>query len=244
MNEHYIPPGKDGFKGQMLDELLALGYFRMDDQLFTSTNAPDEYYGNSILYMNIYWLRTLVDHVRESRAARNIRNKCAAFITTIRKAEITDEVKALYALYRDHVPFLLSEFGYESFDYGAERFPFDSWMVEVRDNDTLVAAGFFDLGAKAIMGIQNMYHPLYQKYSLGKFLMLQKMDYTRLNQMDYYYTGYISTSKTCFDYKLFPDPSAVEVFLPVEKVWKPYNTYSKSMLDEYFEVNYLDPLFL
>ncbi|MEI7474821.1 MAG: hypothetical protein WCK67_08575 [bacterium] len=99
MNEHFIQPGKDGFKGQMLDEFLALGYFRMDDQLFTTTNTPDEYYGNSFIYSNVFWLRTLVNHVKESRSAQNIRSKCVTFTTTIRKAEITDEIKALYALY-------------------------------------------------------------------------------------------------------------------------------------------------
>ena len=61
--------------------------------------------------------------------------------------------------------------------------------------------------------------------------------------MNYYYSGYISTSKTIFDYKLFPDHAAVEVFLPVEKEWKAYSIYTKDQLDEYFEVNYIDPLF-
>ena len=73
--------------------------------------------------------------------------------------------------------------------------------------------------------------------------MLQKIDYAVANNIPYYYTGYISTENTNFDYKLFPDVNSVEVYMPIEKKWEPVILYDKSKLATYFEENYIQPLF-
>ena len=73
--------------------------------------------------------------------------------------------------------------------------------------------------------------------------MLQKIDYARANQMKYYYTGYISTSSTKYDYKVFPDATAIEVFMPFEKEWKPFSLKDKNELGIYFEKHIFGDLF-
>jgi arginine-tRNA-protein transferase len=90
------------------------------------------------------------------------------------------------------------------------------------------------LGKNAITGILNFYHPAYNKYSLGKYLILQKIDFALSNNISFYYTGYISTAINKFDYKLFPDVASIEVYLPVERQWLPYLTLGKPLLQEYF----------
>jgi arginyl-tRNA--protein-N-Asp/Glu arginylyltransferase len=106
--------------------------------------------------------------------------------------------------------------------------------VQVRDQDQLIAAGYFDKGSESIAGIMNIYHPEYNKYSLGKLLMLQKLQYALSQNKSFYYTGYISTGSTRFDYKTFPDPTAVEVLLPDKQEWQPYHLLSKAFLAEYY----------
>ena len=56
---------------------------------------------------------------------------------------------------------------------------------------------------------------------------------TKHNKM-FYYTGYVSTGSTRFDYKTFPDPTAVEVLLPDKQQWVPYYLLSKEFLSEYY----------
>ena len=68
---------------------------------------------------------------------------------------------------------------------------------------------------------------------MGKFLVLTKIDFALQHQIQYYYTGYISTATTKFDYKLFPDEKAVEVYLPREDKWLPFYFLGKEMLEEY-----------
>jgi arginine-tRNA-protein transferase len=103
---------------------------------------------------------------------------------------------------------------------------------------TLIAVGIFDKGTTTIAGIMNMYHPAYHSFSLGKYIMLHKIDFARANGIAWYYTGYISTASTRFDYKTFPDMASVEVYLPVEKKWVPYRFMDKEHLHDYY-VNHL-----
>ncbi len=101
----------------------------------------------------------------------------------------------------------------------------------------MIAVGYFDKGNNSLAGILNFYHPEYKKYSLGKYLILNKIDFALENDIPFYYTGYISTFYTKFDYKLYPDVNAIEVYLPVEKEWQPYNQFDKISLEKYFYEN-------
>ena len=215
----------------------------MHDEMFTTQSIPDGNYGNSTMMASVFWLRTLVPQITEKKAVKDLRKKCSGFNCTIKDAAITTEIEHIFKLYKEYVAFELSEIldEYEILDIIGN--PFDSKMIEIRDESKLIAVGFFDLGKKAIMGIRNMYHPDYHKFSLGKYLMLQKIDFAQGNQMKYYYTGYISTSSNKFDYKVFPDESAVEVYLPFEKEWKPFSLKDKKELGIYFEKNVFGDLF-
>ncbi|MEO7310712.1 MAG: GNAT family N-acetyltransferase [Chitinophagaceae bacterium] len=227
----YILPGVEGFKGELLDGYLAAGYYRMQHMVFTTHHTRLEL---DTVSVPVFWLRTILAKIDEQKSALVIRKKCAAFTVRYKRATVTPETETLYALYRNHVAFSTAETSSNYLhQYGLEN-PFDSWMVEVRDTKKLVAVGYFDRGGDAITGILNFYDPSYTKYSLGKFMILKKIDYAQQHKMTYYYTGYISTGSNRFDYKLFPSPDAVEVYLPVEDIWVPFSFFGKQQLQEYF----------
>jgi leucyl-tRNA---protein transferase len=228
---YYILPDEKGFKGSLLDYLLAAGYYRMLHTVFTTHHTQLNTESEPV---PVFWLRNAVARIKENKTALGIRKKCSAFTAVCKKAVITPEIEALYALYHSAVDFNTGG-SCSACMYDSEiSNPFDSWMIEIRDEEILIAAGFFDLGKSAITGILNCYHPAYKKYSLGKYLMLQKIDYARRNDIAWYYTGYIGTSFTKFDYKLFPDPAAIEVFLPVERRWVSFELAGKEGLGEYW----------
>jgi arginyl-tRNA--protein-N-Asp/Glu arginylyltransferase len=227
----YIAAGEDGFKGDMLDKLLAAGFYRMQHLMFT---CNDTIISEDFKVIPVFWLRTLVKHCKPGRSANNILKKCAGFSVNIGQACVDDEIESLYTLYKRRTPFTVSSTCAEYLHQQSVPQPFDSMMVQVRYNNKLIATGFFDRGIRAIAGIMNIYHPEYNSYSLGKFLMLQKLRYALAANMLFYYTGYISTESTRFDYKVFPDPASVEVFLPVEQEWAPYHLLNKPFLAEYY----------
>jgi arginine-tRNA-protein transferase len=229
---HYINAGEQGFKSFVLDGLLAKGYYRMQHLMFTCNETP---LGDESYAVPVFWLRTIVSDCASGKQANSIQMKCAGFSVQLEKAYVDDEIEDLYAIYKEHVPFTVSSTcnNYLHFDIMPD--PFDSMMIQIRDNGKLIAVGYFDEGSVSIAGIMNIYHPQYRMYSLGKFLMLQKLKYARSENMQFYYTGYISTESKRFDYKTFPDSNAVEVYLPTEKKWLPYHLLGKSFLSEYYQ---------
>jgi arginine-tRNA-protein transferase len=69
----------------------------------------------------------------------------------------------------------------------------------------------------------NFYHPEYRKFSLGKVLMLLKVEHARALGYQYYYPGYLVHNYPKFDYKLFPCLAATEVFDCLTSRWLPFS---------------------
>lgn len=229
---YYFAADERGFKENILDELLAAGYYRMQHLIFTCNETIIGEDGESI---PVFWLRTLVKQCKPGKTANAILKKCARFSVSIQPAFVNDEVESLYSLYKNWVPFSVSDSCREYLHHEFLPQPFDFLMVQVRDGDLLIATGYFDKAEKSIGGIMNIYHPLYDKYSLGKFLIMQKLKFAQTEDKEFYYTGYISTGSTRFDYKTFPDPTSVEVLLPHNQQWAPYHLLSKGFLSEYYQ---------
>lgn len=230
----FIFPDKKGFKGKMFDEHLAAGYYRMQHLLFTTNNTS---LGLDTKPLPVFWLRTPINKIIENATAKAIRKKCKDFTVKYNKAKINSRINELYNNYLSQIDFDAAESCYSYLHDSHIDNPFNAKIIQIRHGETLIAAGYFDVGKKSIAGILNFYHPSYKKYSLGKYLMLKKIDYALENNMEYYYTGYLSTETDKFDYKIFPDENALEVFLPVEKIWVPFKTMKKEKLAAYFLQN-------
>lgn len=228
---YYTAADEKGFKADTLDDLLAAGYYRIQHLMFTCNDTAFNEGGPTI---PVFWLRTLVKQCRLQKTANTILKKGGRFSVSFQPAYVDDEVEALYALYKNWVPFSVSSTCADYLHHPFLPQPFDSMMVQVRDRERLIATGYFDKGRQSVAGIMNLYHPQYHKYSLGKLLMLQKLNYALSQNKLFYYTGYISTGSTRFDYKTFPDPTAVEVLLPDKQEWLPYHLLSKAFLNEYY----------
>ena len=230
----FIFPEEYGFTGSVLDDYLAAGYYRSQHLLFTTQQTQIS--SQQKLYP-VFWLRIPVSNLVESASAAVIRKNCSLFSFSYNKAKINNSINELYSSYLSTIEFEAAEScGSYLHDPNFEN-PFNSKMIQIKDMNNLIAIGYFDVGKISMAGILNFYHPAYKKYSLGKFLMLKKLDYARAKNLHYYYTGYISTESNKFDYKIFPDKYAIEVFLPKEKIWVPYCLMGKEKLGEYFVKN-------
>ncbi len=64
------------------------------------------------------------------------------------------------------------------------------------------------MGKNYVAGIKNIYHPEYCKYSLGKCLMILTYRFCKVNNIEWYYPGYLVPGHTKFDYKLFTEEIA------------------------------------
>ncbi len=230
----FVFPGQKGFKGILLDEYLAAGYYRMQHLLFTTHHTQ---LGIQQKAQPVFWLRIPVKNINENSTACAIRKRCAAFSVIFNKAKINNEINELYNCYIKGIEFEAAESCNIYLHDPCIENPFHAKMLQLKDGNALIAVGYFDVGKTSMAGILNFYDPAYKKYSLGKYLMLKKLDYARDNNIEFYYTGYISTETCKFDYKLFPDKKTIEVFLPLEKIWVPFHQMGKEKLAEYFDKN-------
>ena len=225
--------------GKTLDNYLAKGYYRMVQSVFTTECIHGEH-GNML---DCFWLRTLVNEINPINTHKIfIKNK--KFSISIGEAKYNDEIDQLYALYLENISFNAPENVQNVLLNSEKKAAFDTQIIEIRDHETLIAVGYFDLGENSIMGILNFYNPHYKKYSLGKLLILLKIDYAQKNKFKYYYTGYIVLGCNNFDYKLFPSIDAIEVFIPEKNyTWERFNNLGKEGLKEFgFSYNILKEL--
>jgi leucyl-tRNA---protein transferase len=211
----YIP----AIKSEALDRFLASGWYRMHLNMFTTNfiNQDDP-------STRVFWLRYQVKNIRVVKHKQLIKRN-ATFSAAYRGLVITEELNELYASYHTGVDHDCSE-NLQGVLGKMERPAFDSYLIEVRDQGKLIAAGIFDKGKDSIAGIVNFYHPDYKKYSLGKYLMLLKVQYCRNHKIDMYYPGYFGTDLPKFAYKLFVDKNATEVFIPENKQWISYSDFT------------------
>ena len=199
-----------------LDEYLSRGWYRMGQTIFTTDAVPL----NGSVY-SVFWLRINLRQLMYGKSQKKLFQINKNFVARIGPLSINEELEELYTLYRKSVDFSPPESVEEYLFLGIDQNIYDSYLVEIRDGGKLIAAGIFDNGENTIAGIMNFFHPAYKKYSLGKYLMLLKIDHAIEMGKSWYYPGYIARGYSKFDYKLFPDKHATEVYDRESRQWKP-----------------------
>ena len=206
-------------KGVILDKYLEAGWYRIGGNIFT-TDSFEEF---DIIY-RVFWLRYKVRDIVLGKHSKGIIKKNKNFVVNIVPFKNNNELESLHDLYFEKIDFLTS-FTINELLEDVDNLVYDSFLIEIRDNEKLIAAGVFDKGQDSIAGIKNIYHPEYLQYSLGKYLMLIKLQYCLQNNVEWYYPGYIAPGHKKFDYKLFIDKDATEVFIPEIKNWISYKKF-------------------
>ncbi len=189
-------------------------------------------------YCPVHWLRIALANVKYGPKQSRLVRINEKFSVTIKPFILSEEIKTLYALYKSAVDFDAPDSVEFWLLNGAKYSVFDTYVIEIRDDDKLIAVGIFDNGEQSIAGIMNFYHPDYRKQSLGKYLMMLKINYAQLQQKEYYYPGYLVSNYPKFNYKLFSCEAATEVFNENSGQWLPFsweivNVIASNMLGEH-----------
>ena len=204
--------------GSKLDFCLSKGYFRTQQDLFTCRYVLFE----DALYP-VHWLRIALANVVYGKTQLRLLRINEKFSVSVKPFTLTDELEALYTRYRASINFDAPDSVEACLLAGSITNVFETYVVEVWDGTRLIAAGIFDNGARSIAGIMNFYDPAYRKQSLGKYLMMMKINYARSQHKTYYYPGYIVSNYPKFDYKLFACETATEVFDDTSGLWLPFS---------------------
>ncbi|WP_461128527.1 arginine-tRNA-protein transferase [Spirosoma aerophilum] len=180
----------------------------------------------------VHWLRITLANVTYGKEQQRLFRINGHFSTSVKRLVISEEMRNLYATYKEAINFDAPESVESCLLNGAAYNVFETYAVEIRDGNTLIAVGIFDAGTQTIAGIMNFYHPAYRKHSLGKYLMMVKINYARSAHKTYYYPGYLASNYAKFDYKLFPCVAATEVYDANRDKWYPFSWETVNILSE------------
>ncbi|MCU0339573.1 MAG: arginyl-tRNA--protein transferase [Spirosomaceae bacterium] len=186
-----------------MDRFLASGWFRTVNMLF---RAKVTCFDNDICSPINIRVR-LTDHVF-SKSLRKLYNRNGRlFWHEIRKATITPEKEALFRQHQRRFRSFLCN-SLEEFLVLTPRF--DTYEINIYDEDRLVAVSYFDQGENSVMSLLGLFETGYASYSLGIYSMLLEMEYAKSRNQKWYYPGYVHESPSMYDYKLRFGP--VEVY--------------------------------
>ena len=201
-----------------LDDLLSLGWFRIQQSIFTT----DVLQLNGEIF-NTIWLRADLSNFEPDKKYRTLNNKNKHFKTEIKKAIITPQHEALYSSYKEHISFEAAP-SLRWLLYGNRaRNVYNTYVINLYDGNKMIGAGFFDMGNTSAAGICSIYDPAYKKYSLGKYMIYEKMFYCQRENFKYFYPGYFVPGYPLFDYKLEIGKSLIEYFDSHTMEWLPLN---------------------
>jgi leucyl-tRNA---protein transferase len=202
--------------GGQLDQVLALGWYRMHQSIFATSHVE---MGGTY---RVHWLRYYVPGISDRATHKRIRNRNKKFhfeiedLTTIRPDHIQ-----LHSRYRASIDFegalTIQECLFGGFN---KKNIFNTKCISVFDDDNLIAGGYFDVGDQAAASILHFYDPLYGRYSLGKYLILLTTDFLKANGFEYYYPGYVVEGLSKMNYKLFLGKQEAKYFDPERGTWE------------------------
>ena len=194
-------------KPDQLDTALALGWYRIQQTLFTT----DVLNFDGILYDAI-WLRVRLADFSMDKKYQTLTRKNRNFQVEIAKLHLTPQHEVLYAAYKQYIPFDGAVSMQALLQGQEETNVFDSYLINIYDNDRLVGAGAFDLGENSAAGIFSVYDPAYKSFSLGKYMIYEKMQYCKTKGFAYFYPGYFVPGYPRFDYKTDMGREALEYY--------------------------------
>jgi leucyl-tRNA---protein transferase len=202
-----------------LDHVLALGWYRMHQGIFTCShvNLGDVY--------RVHWLRYRIADIPEKSSHKRIWSRNIRFHHTIEDFNpdfIRLDHQELHKRYRASIDFdgansIRESLLGDAFD-GINIF--NTKCISIFHEEKLIAGGYFDTGLQAGTSILHFFDPEYNKNSLGKYLILLTINYLRGKGFTYYYPGYIVEGLNKMNYKIFLSRDAAQFFEPETMQWK------------------------
>lgn len=182
---------------KQLDSFLELGWFRMGQSMFTTNFLV---FGNE--QFNALWLRVNLKEFELSVSQKKLLKQNERFSVEVVSGNITSAKEDLFYRYRQSLLFSIAP-SLQNLLTGNSLFDiFESRHLEIYDGRTLIGCGVFDIGENSAQGIVSIFDPNYKKYSLGKYLFLQKILFLKSAGYEYFFPGYFVPGYKQFDYKL------------------------------------------
>ncbi len=208
---------------EKLDDYLEKAWFRIGQSMFTTNFLS--FNGN--LY-SAFWLQIVLNFFIPSKTQNSLLKKNKHLKVEIKPFVLNEEKEELFTKYRSGLNFETSNSLFALLLIENQISIFNTYCIEVFDNEILIACGVFDLGKESAQGIVCFFDQKYKKNSLGKFIMLQKILFLQRLGINYFYPGYFAPNYPKFDYKLELAKESTNYFSIIENRWIPFSQFDGS----------------
>jgi leucyl-tRNA---protein transferase len=178
-------------------KLLANGW-RHNGQMVYRTSRDFNDADGSVLH--VLPLRYRLKNFNMSKGQRKIWRQNQDLTFRIIPLSITDEI---HALFTQHTGRFKSRVPDSIFDFvsSVPRSPFQSYQMEVRKGEKLIAVTFIDLTRHTLSSTYAAFDLAESKRSLGVFTMLLEIEVAIEMKKTYHYPGYAYREPSSMDYK-------------------------------------------
>lgn len=190
----------DSLPPDALDALLASGWYRMRQSVFTCRYLL----GPRGLHSAVWTRLPLRGYRFRASHRRRLKHLHQRFRVEIVDQGPDGEHEELYERYVAHVQGERPESLRETlFDEDGQGLPlFRTRQVSVRDEvGRLVACSFFDEGRESLQSVVGIYDPAHARHGLGMATMLEEIRYGLSGGFRFHYAGYVVPGVPSFDYK-------------------------------------------
>lgn len=220
---------------EALDDYLARGWFRFGGTMRTTRFTVWEERD----LRTTLWTRTDLDGFRWSKSNRRLLNKIRRRYRIVERRATVDEAhEQLYHQYIHHVggdrPASLEDF-LGGFDLHA---CFATREIALYDGNDLVAFSYFDLGSSSVMSLLGVFHPAYQRDSLGYASMLLEVELAARTDRLFHYSGYVLPGEPRMDYKT--RVGGMQFMDPDSQLWRPWAELDVDLLPDQRSLAALD----
>ena len=146
-------------------------------------------------------LRTRLSDFSLSKSQRRVLRKNEDLEVIIRPIEIDDAAEKLFHRHKVRFDHNIPESIFDFLPHDAASAPCETKEVCVYKDEELIAASYFDLGARTASGIYAIFEPTEAALSLGIFTMLKEIEYANHAGKEFYYQGYSYEGESFYDYK-------------------------------------------
>ena len=152
-------------------------------------------------YYNVLPLRLKLEQFSHSTSQKRVLKKNQDLRLEIRDARIDEAKVALFDRHKTRFTDNVPDSIYDFFTPYPALIPGPAKEICLWQNERLLAASFLDIGAQATSSVYSIYEPTETKRSLGIYLILLSIAYSRELGMTHYYPGYAYREPSYYDYK-------------------------------------------
>ncbi len=146
-------------------------------------------------------LRVRLVDFTPSKSQRRILKRNQDLQIVFRPVEITPEKTELFERHKRRFHYAVPDSLYDFLSFEPATVPCAALELCLYENEKLIAATFFDVGATAVSAVYAMFEPTEATRSLGIFMMLATIEHAIENGKTFYYPGYAYVEKSFYDYK-------------------------------------------